>query len=91
MRTSAIDVEKQGVVQLTTIAGNLLADNMPAGVQFLLLAYTDKNWHLQNRDDYLVCFRSQQDKLEAAQMLRQMADSIEDGLEDEPLPLVGVS
>ena len=88
MLTTSHSTDRQCVMQLASIAGNMLADNMPPGAHFLILAYSDGAANAAPAEDYLVCFRSQQDSIEAIQMLRQMADSIEDGLQAEHVPTV---
>lgn len=86
MHATLVEAERQSVMQLASMAGNMLADHMPPGVQFVILAYNGCSTNLEAGDDYLLCFRSQHDTLEAAQVLRQMADSIEDGLQSEAAP-----
>jgi len=86
---AACSAERQSVVQLASLAGQILSENMPAGVQFLLLAYTDGKTCRPAQEDYLLCFRSEQDRFEAAEVLRQMAASIEDGLEEQFAPAAG--
>lgn len=86
-----MDCEDNRAVQIervATFAGSLLAENMPEGVQFVLLAYTDRAKATPSTSDYMVCYRSDADNLEAAMALRHMAESIEDGASDSLLPAV---